>query len=109
MSRAKAVFPPLGARVRVRATLHREYGREARPYGIRRIWARAELDAPVDGLFMGMRTKVNGQLEWETDDMGGRSGGSYFAADTYVKVWLVVVHPRENPLVCLPDDVEVLA
>ena len=71
--------------------------------GVVKIWTRwgdvpAFRARPVQGVFMGYRTRSNGRIEYN------REYTAWYPSD-YFEVWLIVVNRRENPVLVLPADV----
>ncbi len=53
---------------------------------------------PVEGIYVGSRTKQNGYVMYDSDY------GSEWHRTGHVEVWLVVVSDRKNPIFILPQD-----
>ncbi|NLG54208.1 MAG: hypothetical protein GX542_00910 [Rhodococcus sp.] len=67
-----------------------------------RVWSRKELPAPVPALCIGYRTLQDGWTRWEGDDVG-----EVFWRKRNLDACLVVTHPRRNPVLVFPEDVEI--
>lgn len=99
--------PELGQRVRIMAKVkqNRRYPVEkvnGWHTGYPRRWVREEIPS-VEGIFIGYRTKFDGLVWWEDDEVG-----NVFCQTDHHEVWLVVIHPCRNPVPCFPEDVLVV-
>lgn len=95
--------PPLGARVRVKAIVHR-----VAPTQAKREW-RSYSCKPFEGVYTGYRFKQKGKVykpayDWES----GYQEPGYFQCESTQEVWLIVTNPRHNPICVFPEDCEVL-
>lgn len=86
--------PALGQPVKVRA----EFFRTSDPWW-KKYHKRIEYKIPVEGIYIGQRVVQDGITE--TDE-----GYMYFVPQKWHKVWLVVTNEFQNPIRCLPEDVE---
>lgn len=74
------------------------------------IWERSEeYERPLEGILIGYRNRHDGRMEWERDEWSGVGGRSecYVATRGY-KTALVAIDLKTNPVVALPDDVELI-
>lgn len=102
------VRPPLGAKVRVKATLGRKTDMREKtkgyPTGQRmyRTWYGKPRE-PFEAVYVGYRQKYNGWKIWMDDEVG------YVAfPEEHREAWMLVRNERENPFFAWPEDCEII-
>lgn len=93
--------PMLGQRVRVLARMDKQKDDPSRVE-----WQRRELLDDVEGLYIGYRFKLEGR--WHSGSAWDYDSATYFEPQKQIEMWLIVTNPRHNPIVALPEDVEIL-
>lgn len=67
-----------------------------------KVWAREELEAPIEAYYMGWRTYSDGVREYWNDE------GYSFVPKRHHKVYMVVVNERQNPIPVFEDDLSIV-
>lgn len=89
--------PKLGQLVYASDCLYKHRDHDGKCTWIRngsKSWSRPK---PVQGVYMGSRTKQNGYTDWDGD-------ATYWVKTGQVEVWLIVVSDRTNPIFVSPED-----
>ena len=108
MASATKTRPAFGQTVTVKAKAVRRSDYETRQgvnfrqYSQRlKKWDRWPFNTPRDALYIGYRTKFDGETEWIDEE------GEVFTPTEHHELWLVVEDERRNPYFVWPDDCEV--
>ena len=88
MKDGKGIRPEVGQRV--------EITHWAEP--VHNEWRPFLLPRTREGIYIGYRTKFNGRTEYD-------GGHRYFVQHEGVRVWMVVLNERENPVPVFPEHV----
>lgn len=91
--------PVFGQRVRVNAKLVKRYDRPQFKYPVNTTWQRIAYN--VEGIYIGFRTLSEGCIDADYED--GYTY-RYFIPKRHMKVWLIVINERSNPIYVLPED-----
>ena len=68
--------------------------------GWRKVWYAPDwLKKSVNGIYIGFRTYQNGTVTWDEE-------GTYFTADEWIKVALIVEDARQKPIPVLYSNME---
>lgn len=88
----------LGQRVRAPGKVSRVYDGLTE----RHLWKRSTWAKPVEGIFVGDRSYQTGKSHWGD----GEDEGSYFVQDGTVRIALIALNPRHNPVPVLYSECE---
>lgn len=69
----------------------------------RKVWERLEFAERRVAIYIGYRTKFDGETRWEDE------AGTVFTATAHRELWLVVEDERSSPYFAWPEDCEVKA
>lgn len=95
------MYPTLGSKVWVTATLHRES--KVAYFGTEKTWSRKELSQRKQGWYMGWRTLSEGLAAYS-----GSEEGHEYRQTRHLTAYLVVFGPRSKPVFVDPKDCEVI-
>lgn len=93
MAGVHASRPKVGEKVTITHIADREFSAFAQSK-----WVAYPLPKEREGIYIGFRTKYNG---YTVNDEGAR----YFVQENGVRVWMVVLDERENPVPVFPEHV----
>ena len=89
-----------GDRVKVKAVLRRECSPYDEHRGLyKNEWKPQELTEIRNGIYLGKRRLIDGTVSYSNE-------GAIFKAEKYVRVALVCLSEKENPIYVRPEDVE---
>lgn len=95
--------PKLGQRIRANHMVVKLHTRKSSSQYTQVIWQRKE--RKIRGIYIGYRNVVEGRTEV---DLSNDRFTMKLVPEKELEVWLIVTHPKQDPLHVLPEDIEVI-